>query len=357
MRTSSRKLLAGLIALLLLGFVFYQSSGFIHRANFSGEKLVHAVRGANPYLLLLSLVTIYLCYAVRALRWKVFQTNLGPSRFWEIYKLTLAGFAALFLLSRVGELVRPVLLARKEKLPVADMFGIYALERVFDFASMAVIASVGLFLFKANAYVVQATRTTGSLLFLGVVGAVLFLVYSRLHGTALLERRLQGWLKDGGWRSKLAGILIGFVRGAQMIRTWGQLALAVAYSSAHWFLVLLIYLWVSRSFGGRLGTITIAEATLVMSFTLVGSVFQLPAVGGGSQLASILAYTTIVGVEKEPATAAAIMLYLITFAACALVGAPLLAHEGLSLGKLRELAEHENEAAGRVVARQGESAP
>ena len=357
MPTSSRKLLVALIALLLLGFAIYLSSGFIHRENFSWEKLVRAVRGANPYLLLLSLISIYVCYALRALRWQVFQANLGPSHFWEIYKLTLAGFSALFLLSRVGELVRPVLLAKKEKLPVADMFGIYALERLFDLASAAVIAGIGLLLFNSNAYVGGAARTTAALLFLGVIGAIAFLVYWRLHGTALLERRLQGWLKAHGWRAKMAGIMVGFARGVQMIRTWGQLALALAYSSAHWSLVLMIYVWVSRSFGGKLGTISMGDAMLVMSFTLVGSVAQLPAVGGGSQLASMLVYTRVLGVERESATAAAIMLYLITFAGCSLVGAPLLAHEGLSLGKLREMAEHEKEAAGQGAARQGESAP
>ncbi len=356
MQTSSRKLLVVLIGLLLLGFVVYLSGGFLRHQNFSWGKLLHTMRGANPLLLLLSLIAIYACYALRALRWKVFQANLGPSHFWEIYKITLAGFTAMFLLSRLGEVVRPVLLARKEKLPVADMFGIYALERVFDVVSAAVIAAIALMLFNSNPYVVEATRTTGSLLFLGVVGGIAFLVYVRLHGTALLERRLQGWLKGHGWRAKIAGILMGFARGAQMLRTWGQLAQAVAYSALHWFLVLLVYFWVSRSFGGRLGTISLGEAMLVMAFTLVGSIIQLPAVGGGSQLASILAYTTIVGVEKEPATAAAIILYLVTFAACSLVGAPLLAHEGLSLGKLREMAEHEKEAAGESAARQGESA-
>jgi uncharacterized protein (TIRG00374 family) len=356
MQSSSRKLLVVLIGLLLLGFVVYLSGGFLRHQNFSWGKLLHTMRGANPLLLLLSLIAIYACYALRALRWKVFQANLGPSHFWEIYKITLAGFTAMFLLSRLGEVVRPVLLARKEKLPVADMFGIYALERVFDVVSAAVIAAIALMLFNSNPYVVEATRTTGSLLFLGVVGGIAFLVYVRLHGTALLERRLQGWLKGHGWRAKIAGILMGFARGAQMLRTWGQLAQAVAYSALHWFLVLLVYFWVSRSFGGRLGTISLGEAMLVMAFTLVGSIIQLPAVGGGSQLASILAYTTIVGVEKEPATAAAIILYLVTFAACSLVGAPLLAHEGLSLGKLREMAEHEKESAGEGAARQGESA-
>ena len=356
MQTSSRKLLVVLIGLLLLGFVVYLSSGFLHRENFSWGKLLHTMRGANPLLLFLSLIAIYACYALRALRWKVFQANLGPSHFWEIYKITLAGFSAMFLLGRLGELVRPILLARKEKLPVADMFGIYALERVFDIASSAMIAAIALFLFKSNPYVVEATRTTGSVLFLFVIGGIAFLAYARLHGTALLERRLQKWLAGHGWRAKIARILMGFVRGVQILRSGGQLAQAAAYSAAHWFLVLLVYFWVSRSFGGRLGTISMAEATLVMAFALAGSIFQLPAVGGGSQLASILAYTTIVGVEKEPATAAAIILYLVTFAACSLVGAPLLAHEGLSLGKLREMAAHEKEALGESMAQQGESA-
>ncbi|MGB7468204.1 MAG: hypothetical protein WBW58_02455, partial [Candidatus Acidiferrum sp.] len=91
--------------LLVLGYVIYRSSGMIHGASFSGTKLLHAVRTANPYLLLLSIVAIYACYAIRALRWKVFQGNLGPSRFLQIYSMTLACFTAIFLLGRAGELV------------------------------------------------------------------------------------------------------------------------------------------------------------------------------------------------------------------------------------------------------------
>src|SRR5499427_7801251 len=145
MRTSSRKLLIILAGLILAGFVVYHFGGFIRRANFSGQKLLHAVAGANLYLLLLSVVVIYVCYAVRALRWQLFQGNLGSSRFWVIYKMTLAGFTAVFILGRPGEPVRPLLLARKERLPIADMFGIYALERIFDTASTAVIAALALF--------------------------------------------------------------------------------------------------------------------------------------------------------------------------------------------------------------------
>ena len=52
--------------------------------------------------------------------------------------------------------------------------------------------------------------------------------------------------------------------------------------------------------------------------------------------------------------AAAIVMWLITFAASSLVGVPLLIHEGFSLGKLREMAEHEKETAGESAAQRGE---
>jgi glycosyltransferase 2 family protein len=351
MQTSSRKFLIVLAGLILAGFVVYQSAQFIHKANFSGRKLLHAVAGANLYLLLLSVVVIYACYAVRALRWKLFQGNLGSSRFWVIYKMTLAGFTAIFALGRPGEPVRPLLLARKEKLPIADMFGIYALERLFDFGATAVIGALALILYQSHGYqpgmtseLGSSVRKAGIVLLAGVGGGILALTYLRLHGSAQLERRLQDSLKAHGWRSSLARMMLGFVRGVQAIRTWSELLLAIVYSTAHWFLVLLVYYWGSRSFGGRLGTLGLGDVMLVMAFSLVGSVVQLPAVGGGAQLASYLVYTKIFEVQPEPATAAAIVIWLIGFAVCSFAGVPLLIQEGLSLGKLRELAEHEKEA-------------
>src|SRR6266576_2925801 len=316
MRTSSRKLLVILAGVILAGFVVYQSGGFIHKANFSAQKLLHAVAGANLYLLLLCVVVIYVCYGVRALRWQLFQGNLGSSRFWIIYKMTLAGFA--------------------------DMFGIYALERVFDFASTAVITALALLFFQSHVSTGEtstalgtAAKTAGSALCAGVTAAVVLLVYLRLRGTAALERGLEGWVRAPGWRRSLAGILLGFVRGVQAVRNVSQLLLAIFYSALHWFLVLLVYYWGSRSFGGRLGALTLRDVMLVMAFSLVGSVVQLPAVGGGAQLASALVFTKIFGVETEPATAAAVVLWLIGFAACSLAGVPFLIQEGLSLGKLR----------------------
>ena len=366
MKTPSRKLLLVLLALVVLGFILYRSSGMIRHAGFSGTEMLRSVRSANPYYLILSLITIYLCYALRALRWQVFQRNLGPSHFWHIYKMTLAGFSALQLLGRPGEPVRPLLLARKEKLAISGMFGVYLLERIFDFASMAVIAIIALLGFRADIHASETARAlekaakpAASFLIVGIFAATALLVYLRMHGTAMLERQLHARLQAHGWRSKIAGIVLEFARGIQAIRNWRDLSLAILYSAAHWLAVLLIYLWVAKSFGGTLGALSLPDAMIVLSLTLVGSLVQLPGVGGGSQAVSTIAYTKIFLVKPEAALAVSIVLWLITFAAVSIAGVPLLIHEGLSLGKLREMAEHEKEAASETAAagaaKQGES--
>jgi uncharacterized protein (TIRG00374 family) len=348
MRSLSRKTILVVLGLLASGIIAYQASTFLHLATFSGSKLLYAVRDADPYYIILALVAIYSCYGIRSLRWQVFQRNIGNTNFWQIYKLTLAGFAAIFLLGRAGEPVRPLLLAKKEHLPIADTFGIYVLERIFDMASVAVIAGVGLVLFGMRPHagdmaseLETAAKTTGTILFAGVLAATIALIYLRVHGTAVLERRLQAVIHAGGWRGSFARIVLGFVRGVQTVRTWKDLILATVYSAWHWSVVALVYYWVSHSFTGTLQTIGLADSLLVLAFTLVGSTIQLPGIGGGSQAGAIIAYTAIFGVERESAVAAAMVLWAITFAGCSILGVPMLIHEGLGLRDLKRMAAEE----------------
>ena len=357
MNSRSKKWLLVVAALLLLGYLVYRSDGSLGLSGFSGAKLWLAIKGANPFWLIAAVLVIYGCYAVRSLRWEVFQKNLGHAKFWEIYSSTLAGFSAVFLLGRAGEPIRPLLLAKRAKHPLADIFGIWVLERLFDIASMAVIAAIALLVFNgaqhsgdAAVTIAKTARTAGSLLAIGVGGAIAFLIYLRVHGTALLEARLQGWLANAGWRNKVAKIILGFITGVQTVKSAGDLVLAVLYSAIHWGMVLVVYYFVAQSFGGRLAQLSLGDNMLVLAFTLVGSAVQLPTVGGGSQAMAIFAYWKVFGVEKEAATAVAVLLWLVTFAGCSVAGIPLLVREGVSLGNLRRLAEHEKEELEEIAA-------
>jgi hypothetical protein len=61
-------------------------------------------------------------------------------------------------------------------------------------------------------------------------------------------------------------------------------------------------------------------------------------------VASFIALTQIFGVDPEPAAAAAIVLWLVTFAGSVLAGLPLLIREGWSMGDLRRMAKAEEVA-------------
>ena len=350
MRGFLRKLLLSALALGALAAIAYFSRRKIHLGDFTWSRFVHAVGQANVWLLLISIVAVYGAYALRTLRWQRFTRYLGPSGFLDVYTATVMGFASIFILGRAGEPVRPLLLARKTHQPVAGMFGVWVFERMADFGAAGALAALSLLVFPGkladagvNADWVQNARDGGWLLLAMLAGIVILMIYFRLHGAGVLERRLRHWHGAAGLKGWLAGIISGFSGGLQAIRTWMDLLIVAFYTCAHWALVTLAYLWISRAFANDFvqSDVTIPAAMLLLAITLVGSVLQLPGVGGGAQVASFIALTTIFAVEQEPAAAIAIVLWLITFASSILAGVPLLIHEGLSMGELRNLAKAE----------------
>ncbi|HWF14380.1 MAG TPA: lysylphosphatidylglycerol synthase transmembrane domain-containing protein, partial [Candidatus Acidoferrales bacterium] len=333
--------------------IAYQSRHKIHLADFTWNKFVASVGQANIFLLFLCLVGIYGCYALRAVRWQRFCKYVGPTNFLNTYAGTLMGFAAIFVLGRAGEPVRPLLLARKERLPVSSLFGIFFLERFCDFAAAAALACLSLLVFPnrlsdagADMGWVESARHGGWLLLAAMTALIVMLVVYRLHGAAILDRILARWRDAGGFRSRFASGITGISEGLQAIRTTSDLLAAIFYTAAHWVLATLIYLGVAKAFGASFmhSDMNFSGAMLLLAVTLVGSVLQLPGVGGGAQIASFIGLTKIFGVEQEPAAAMAVVLWLITFAGGTLAGIPLLIHEGMSVGELRQLARAEAEA-------------
>jgi hypothetical protein len=231
------------------------------------------------------------------------------------------------------------------------MFGVYILERVFDMAAAVLLLVFALLSFERGRFagsegagLMRVARSAGVALLVVLVAAVAFLIYFRYYGSAWLARKLQHSKWHIGWREKVAALLEGFSEGLQGIRSWNDMGVLTGYTIIHWILVVLIYVWVAHAFGGSLGTLTFGGAVLVTAFALVGSAAQLPGVGGGSQLATFLVLTLVFGVEREPAAVAAIVIWLITFAGCCLVGLPLLFREGWSIGELRKMARKEERA-------------
>jgi uncharacterized membrane protein YbhN (UPF0104 family) len=99
----------------------------------------------------------------------------------------------------------------------------------------------------------------------------------------------------------------------------------------------------------RLTDLDISHVLLLMGFSMVGSVVQLPAVGGGSQLAVITALQVIYGIPPEGAVSCGILLWLVTFMAVVPPGLLLAHREHVSLRKISREAEAEEKAEERAA--------
>lgn len=352
MSSKSRKWFLLAVVAVIVAYLIYHYRGLLKLSQFSGQKLWHAVENANPWYILAAVVLIYVCYFLRAVRWRNFQKYVGDARLFPIFAMTMAGFSAVFLFGRVGEPVRPLLISRKDKVPLADTFGIYALERVLDLGFSFVVLAAWFAMVTAQKYLNPSAfnpalegirKTAGTIVVAGIIGAAVLFIYLRTHGAAFVGGRLQVWLAHHGWKAKVARIVLGIGRGLKTIRTFGDFLYAVAVSALHWFLIILVYYFVMLAFGGKLATLTFADSMLVLALTLVGSLLQLPGIGGGPQAVMVGAFTRLYGVSSETAVAAAMVIYIITFAIVVFAGVPVLLKEGLSLGELRRMRAQEDE--------------
>jgi len=351
MRGGLRRVLITIAVVAVVGVIVYRSRGALRLEGFSGARLMHAMAGASIGLIVASVLLSYVGYVLRSLRWQGFCRILGPTRFADVYPAILMGFTAMFALGRAGEPIPPLLQAKKNRLQVASMFGLYVIERIFDLAGIAVLAAFGLMYFPADLAAggeghtwIAKVRDTGGLLLLGFMGIVAVVVYFRFHGAGVLDRYLVAWHNATGWRRRVAAQFAGFSEGLRAIRTFSDLLLAVFYTGVHWIVFTLVYLLVIRAFGAPLAAIGFTASMLILALTMLGSALQLPGVGGGAQLATFVVLTRMYGVAGEPAAAAAIVLWLVTFATPCLAGVPLLIHEGWSMGELRQLARAETAA-------------
>src|SRR5580692_1849169 len=98
MLRTSRRIFFLLLALLAVGGLFYKFRNSITLEGFQWSTVGQSLRDARLSLLLLTVATIYVCFAIRALRWMRFSRTLGVTHFGNVYAATLMGFTCTFLL-------------------------------------------------------------------------------------------------------------------------------------------------------------------------------------------------------------------------------------------------------------------
>jgi hypothetical protein len=137
-----------------------------------------------------------------------------------------------------------------------------------------------------------------------------------------------------------------FATGLNTIDGPVSFVLVSAVSIGMWWCIALAYQQVTHAYGAPMEELSATRVLLLMGSSMVGSMLQLPGVGGGSQLATIEALDKVFHVPSELAVSCGILLWLVTFMAVVPAGLLLAHRERISL---REVSE-ESEQAEQTVA-------
>jgi glycosyltransferase 2 family protein len=305
------------------------------------QKWMHVLHG---------IILIYLAYVMRAVRWKIFLRPVRPQASTaSLFAPTVIGFTGLALLGRPGELIRPYLIARRQNLSFSSQLAVWAVERIFDVGAFTILLVSAIFLAAGPRTLPFYDRfREGGFLLVAMVAAIsLGAVAVHWRGEAIadwIEHRFSHLAANLG--HKIATRVREFRGGLNTIHDPLSLIMLVMLSILMWFMIIMAYQEVAHSYGVAVLNIRRSQVLVLMGASMIGSLVQLPGIGGGSQLATIATLQHVFDVPQELAASCGIMLWLVTFVAVVPLGLLLSHHERLSLRKLSvETAQAEESAA------------
>lgn len=294
------------------------------------------------YLMILPItaVGIYILY-VRAQRWHFFLRKLGHPGMRTLVAATNIGFMSNMVLPlRAGEVIRPVLASRRERLPLSGVLATVFLERLFDMFAVLFLLGLAMILLPVS----DRVRDWGITVTAGAVVVAVGLGFAGWQRERVLDilRRLLVILPAAA-RQPLDNFATGFLRALSVLDSPSAFLRASAVS---------LYIWTLIGVTNALGLLAfdlpvplVAGAIAITPIvSLAVSVPSAPGFIGAYQLGCILALA-IFDVNESRAIAYSIVMNLTTFLACVGAGMYSLWSEGLSFHEIEAASEDPDVAA------------
>lgn len=306
---------------------------------------------ANWWLLVAATSLVIFTYLQRAFRWRTMLAPTTQTTLHELFTATVVGFGAILLIGRAGEAVRPVVLSlRNPRIKAASSFMTIMVERLFDLIATIICFALCLFWVSAppgHEAAFQRLNQAGALLMVASVMGLIALIIFQRHSTSIIawcEGHLARWAFMPALFSRLIlGTLRHLAQSLNIFVDWREMLKVTLWTAFLWG-VIIIYDWlVLQAFGLPFG---LAEATFIMSWSLVGSLVPTPGGAAGAFHAAAAAGILFLGregVTPELAAAAALMIHLTGFGPALPIALFYLLRGDINLTRLRQKVAEEEE--------------
>jgi uncharacterized protein (TIRG00374 family) len=294
--------------------------------NVDFQEVGRSLAGADLQMLIAASLVAIFAYWLRSLRWQFILRPVGHVRHSSVLLTTAVGYAALSLLpARMGDLIRPLLLARREKIPASASLASILTERVFDLWSVVLFflvfiiwpphmsnldeqAQHSLEVLSLSGYVVGAGLLVGTLILLG-----LFRYQERF--VELLTRPV-AWIKES-WRQPATNFFNHFLDGLRVLQRPRDLIITAVASIFMWYVICWQVRFTLLAFGIDL---PLRAAYLIVTMAVIGLAVPTPGGVGGFHKATQIGMTLFFGIGLNEATGIAIAYHAICFVPITIIG-------------------------------------
>ncbi len=294
------------------------------------------VKTANYWWILPGVGVYFIGVWVRAWRWHYLLKPIKSIKTRTMFPITCIGYMGNNIYpARAGEVLRAVVLKRREGVPISASLATIIVERIFDGVVMLAFVFVNLTQLAKLAEVsvpvgkwqvtIQDLAMWGSVAFFGAL--VIFLLAAMFprvttkFGQWFIDRLLPVRLRE-----KTSGILHKFMDGLESLRSPVNVLMVFITSLIIWLLETVKYWFVMHAFSFQ-----VSFFTLMLMNGVVNLATTIPAAPGylGTFDAPGIAVLQADGINQAVATGYTLVLHLALWVPITLLGAYYLAREGI----------------------------
>jgi len=272
---------------------------------------------------------------IRGQRWQVLLQPVGSPSLRTLVAATNIGFMANMVLPlRAGEVIRPLLVARKEKQPLSGILATILLERIFDMFTILLLFGVA----AAGLPISEGVQQWGmSLLSLALLigGGVALVRWQEALALRLLDLVLKPF--PAKIADAIGGFFRGFVQALEVLSSPLEFIKLLAWSLFLWIIIVAVYLCGILAFEMN---VPLVLGSIVVTAVVAIAVAMPSAPGyiGAIQVGCVLSLA-IFGVSENDAIAFSIVLHVSQFVGVVGCGLYSLAREGMTLREIEQVSE------------------
>ena len=296
------------------------------------NEIWEPLKSAQYWWLLPGVAVYFIGVWVRAWRWHYLLRPLKPVPTKKMFPIVAIGYMGNNIYpARAGEVLRAVVLKRKEEIPISASLATVIVERIFDgvvmlgfvFLNLSELATLtGTSGFIGN---IKTLALWGSAAFLGALAVFMLAAMFPVQAEKVIAKLIEIFLPER-FREKVQEIVLKFLHGLESLRSPRDAVMVLLTSVVIWLLETGKYWFVMQAFDFQ-----VSFFTLMLMNGIVNLATTIPSAPGyvGTFDAPGIAVLSAYGVDQGLAAGYTLVLHAALWFPITLLGAYYMVREGI----------------------------